>query len=85
MCMIHAENCDRSVAEDKSLPSNSYLVTYLKDNIVQHDIVICHKRADVFDMYWDKHRENLKKIEWTEGRVNPKLWGYKAKESKKKK
>ena len=83
MCMIHAENCDKSASKDKSLPSNSYLVTYLNGDNIQHDIVICHKRADVFDMYWDKHRENLKRIEWTEGRINPKLWGYKPKQSKK--
>lgn len=85
MCQIYAENCNKSAAKDKSLPTNSYVVTYLNEGNVQYDIVICHKRADVFDMYWDKYREQLKKIEWTEGRVNAKLWGYKSKESKKKK
>ena len=41
-------------------------------------------RADVFDMYWDKYRKDLKSIEWTDGTVSARLWGHKAKESKKK-
>lgn len=84
MCQVLKKNCDRVDAKDKSLPNNSYLVTYIVKDALQYDIVICNKRADIFDMYWDLHRENLKKIEWTSGTVNPKLWGYKAPDSKKK-
>jgi hypothetical protein len=36
-------------------------------------------------MYWDKYREGLQSIKWTDGRVNPKLWGIAPKEAKKKK
>jgi hypothetical protein len=36
-------------------------------------------------MYWDKYREGLKDIRWTDGKVNPKLWGNPPKEPKKKK
>jgi hypothetical protein len=36
-------------------------------------------------MYWDKFRENLKSIEFGYGRINPKLWGYKTPEKKKRK
>jgi hypothetical protein len=36
-------------------------------------------------MYWDKYREGLKDIRWTDGKVNPKLWGNEPKETKKKK
>jgi hypothetical protein len=36
-------------------------------------------------MYWDKYREGLKDIRWTDGKVNPKLWGVEPKEPKKKK
>ncbi len=85
MCNILHENCNPNLAKDKNLPTNSYIVAYLKEDKLTYDIVICHKRVDVFDLYWDKYREDLKKIQWTEGRINPKLWGYKAKEPKKRK
>jgi hypothetical protein len=84
MCIVHIENCDENAPKDKSLPVNSYLVTYHLDGKKICDIVICHKRADVFDMYWDKYRKDLKSIEWTDGTVSARLWGHKAKESKKK-
>lgn len=85
MCKIIHENCDESLAKDKTLPSNSYLVKYYNEDNLRYDIVICNKRSDIFDMYWDKYREGLKSIKWTEGRVNPKLWGVAPKEVKKKK
>jgi hypothetical protein len=85
MCQIVHSKCDKSAARDKSLPTNSYIVTYKLDDEIVYDIVICHKRSDVFDMYWDKYREDLKGISWTEGRINPKLWGYKEPEKKKRK
>jgi hypothetical protein len=85
MCKVLHENCDPKFAQDKSLPVNSYVVTYLLDTKVCYDIVICHKRVDVFDMYWDKHRSDLKSIEYTEGRISAKLWGYQQPDKKKKK
>jgi hypothetical protein len=85
MCKIIHENCDASMAEDKTLPSNSYLVNYYNEDNLRYDIVICNKRSDIFDMYWDKYREGLQSIKWTDGRVNPKLWGIAPKEAKKKK
>jgi hypothetical protein len=85
MCKVLHENCNKSLAKDRSLPINSFLVTYILDDKTAYDIVICHKRSDIFDMYWDKHRSNLKIIEWTEGRISPKMWGYQPKGDKKKK
>jgi len=85
MCRILHENCDRSLAEDKTLPCDSYLVEYLIDGIVAYDIVWCTKRVDIFDMYWDKYRENLKSIQWTDGKVNSKLWSNQNSEKNKKK
>jgi hypothetical protein len=77
MCKVVHEKCEKEVAKDKSLPVNSYLVTYLLEDKLTYDIVICNKRANAFDIYWDKYRENLKSIEWTDGKVNAKTWGYK--------
>lgn len=85
MCRVLHENCDRSLAKDRALPVDSYLVEYLIDNAIVYDIVICGKRSDIFDMYWDRYRENLKSIEWTDGRVSSKLWRSQNPENKKKK
>jgi hypothetical protein len=84
MCKVVHENCEKEAAKDKSLPLNSYLVTYFLEDKLAYDIVVCNKRVSVFDMYWDKYRENLKDIKWTDGKVNPKTWGYKPPEKKKK-
>jgi hypothetical protein len=84
MCKVLHQNCKKDLSSDKSLPINSYLVTYLIDGEVAYDIVMCNKISDIFDMYWDNIRENLKSIIWTDGRVNPKMWGYEPKEEKKK-
>jgi hypothetical protein len=85
MCKIVHQDCSKELAKDKSLPLNSYLVTYSLDNETRYDIVVCNKRSQIFDMYWDKYREGLKDIRWTDGKVNPKLWGVEPKEPKKKK
>ncbi len=82
MRILH-QNCDPSVANDKSLPCNSYLVWYDIDGAIAYDLVITNKKVDIFDHYWDKYREGLKGFKQSEGRVNPKLWGAQApKESK---
>jgi hypothetical protein len=68
------QNIDPSLAKDKTLPSHSYIVSYYLDGKKCHDIAIGHKRAAIFDLYWDLYRNDLISIEWTDGRVNPKLW-----------
>jgi len=68
------ENCDPELANDRSLPCTAYLVEYIKDDITQWDIVICSKKVDIFDHYWDRYRENLIGFTQTEGRANPKVW-----------
>ena len=83
-CKIVHENCDKSLAKDTSLPLNSYLITYIVDNEVRYDIVISNKRTHIFDVYLDKYREGFKDMRWTDGKVNPKFWGIKPKEEKKK-
>ena len=83
MCKILHQNCEKETAKDKSLPLNSYLVTYISDEETLYDIVICNKQVEIFDMYWDKYREGLKDIRWTDGRVNPKLWQSQTEKKKK--
>lgn len=68
------QNCDPKLANDRSLSYTTYLVTYEIDGAIAYDIVITDKKVDIFDYYWDKYREGLKKFRQTEGRTNPKLW-----------
>jgi len=77
-------SCDPSVADDRSLPYTAYLVTYLLDGQETYDLVICNKKVEIFDYYWDLYRENLITFKQTEGRVNPKLWQDPTKKEKKK-
>ena len=84
MKIIH-ENCDKELAEDRTLPYTAYLVEYRLDGLTRFDIVTAPKRVDIFDHYWDKYREGFVNMTQTEGRVNPKLWGYSSSDKKKKK
>ena len=76
MQVIH-EKCEKSAAEDKTLPRNAYLVTYVLEDKVTYDIVMADGKSDVFDEYWDKYKEGLQKIDWAEGNVKPSLWNRK--------
>ena len=80
--VIHV-NCDPSAAQDSSLPRDSYLVTYGDDGSQQYDIVQ-GLQSDIFDHYWDKYRD-VRGMKWTDGKSNPKMWGYKQPDKKKRK
>ena len=70
-------DCDPTLAQDKSLPNNAFLVEYLQDGMTHFDIVTAPKQVDIFDDYWDKYRHDFQGMTQTEGRVNPKLWSPK--------
>ena len=75
MATIHLkDDCDPSFADNRKLPYNSFLVTYVVDGETKHDVVSSNKKVDVFDEYWDKYRTGLISITQTEGRVNPKIF-----------
>jgi len=82
MRIIH-QNCEPEAANDKSLPYNTYLVTYMIDGALAYDLVQANKGVDIFDYYWDRYRNDIKGWKQSEGRVNPKLWGNQVKEEKK--
>lgn len=73
-CKIIHSDCDPTLAQDKSLPYNTFLVEYLQDGMTHFDIASGPKQVDIFDDYWDKYRHDLINMTQTEGRVNPKLW-----------
>ena len=81
--VIHAD-CDADLAKDRSLPNNSCLVIYIESNKRKYDIVMSSKMSLIFDEYYDRYKDNLISIIYTEGRVNPRMWGVEVKEDKKK-
>lgn len=71
---ILISNCEPSAAKDKSLPRNTYLVKCVNEDDQWYDIVMgC--RFDIFDAYYDRFGNVIKKMSWTEGTINPKMWG----------
>lgn len=84
MIKIINENCNAEQANDRSLPYNCYLVEYELDGIPAFDLTISDKQMDLFDYYWDNYKSALKGWKQSEGRVNPRLWGNKQPEKKKK-
>ena len=82
---IYNADCAKSAANDKSLPTSAYLVTYKIDAQTKYDIVMAQKCVNIFDFYWDHLRSDLISIALTQGTVNPKMWGYTCPENKKKK
>ena len=84
-CEILFERATMIQAKDSSLPNDAYLIWYDVDDETFMDVTRCRKRVDLFDFYYDKYGPgSVRKIDFGYGRVNPKLWGYKAPEKKKK-
>ncbi len=80
--IIH-KDCDKSLSKDKSLPVDSYIVTYLVKDKEKYDIVQTGSKVELFDAYCDEYGKGaLKEIKWTDGRVNPRVYGYVRKETK---
>ena len=58
------EKCPKDKANDKKLPSDSFVVSYNDKEELKYDIVRASAQVDVFDAYYDKYK-NVKGIEWT--------------------
>ena len=84
-CEILLEKTVLSKAKDSSFPNDAYLIWYIVDGEEYIDLTRTTKRVNLFDMYYDKYGPgSVQKIDFGYGRVNPKLWGYKQPEKKKK-
>lgn len=84
-CEILLEKTTLEKAKDSSFPSDAYLIWYTLNGENYLDLVR-GSRIRIFDMYYDRYGTGVvKKIDFGYGRVNPKLWGYKQPESKKRK
>ena len=83
-CQVLLENTTLEKANDKSLPTDGFLVWYNVDGNELLDVTRSSKQVNVFDLYYDKYGKELKRIEWGFGTINPSQWGYKQPEKKKK-
>lgn len=84
-CQILLEKTTLEAAKDKSFPNDARLIWYIVDGVQYMDLTRCSKVSKLFDMYYDKYGKGaVQKIDFGYGSVNPKLWGYKQPESKKK-
>ena len=82
-CQILLENTTLAKANDKSFPRDAFLVWYNVDGNELLDVTRSGKQANIFDMYYDRYKKNLKRIEYGFGTINPSQWGYKSPEKKK--
>ena len=70
------ENCNQEEMSDKTLPSDAYVVTYKIEGRLRNDLVRCHAKVNIFDMYYDKFGgDSIISIEYGPGTVSPKIWG----------
>ena len=84
-CEVLLEKTTFEKVKDPSFPNDAYLIWYLDDGVQYMDLVRCHKKVNLFDMYYDKYGPGaVQKIDFGYGRTNPKLWGYKQPEKKRK-
>jgi hypothetical protein len=83
-CEILIQNGSYSDVCTKDAPNDAYIVKYIAEGKSCFDLTR-GTRVRIFDMYWDKFRNNLINIDFGYGRINPKLWGYQAPQKKKRK
>jgi hypothetical protein len=85
-CEILLEKTTLQQANDPSYPLDANFVYYTVDGKDYIDLCRSSKKVNIFDMYYDNYGPgSVKKIEWGPGKVNPKIWGYKPPESKRRK
>lgn len=83
-CQILLEKTTLEKAKDFSFPSDAYLIWYLEKGKEYLDLTRCNKKVQLFDMYYDKYGPgSIQKIDFSYGRVNPRIWGIKKPEKKK--
>ena len=72
-------------AEDRSLPTDAFNVTYIVDGKEYLDVTRSTKMVNVFDMYYDRYGKGaVQKIDFGYGTIRPNLWGAKVTPKRKK-
>ena len=83
-CEILVSNGTLEDVHTTQAPNDAWVIKYTVDDKVCLDLSR-GTRTKLFDMYYDKFRKGLKSIEYGNGTVSPKLWGYQTKTARKKK
>jgi hypothetical protein len=84
-CEVLKQNCTLEEAKVTDVPNDAYIVSYEINGNVCYDLTRCGKRANLFDMYYDNLGPVVRKIQWGCGKFDPRFWGYKSPEKKKRK
>ena len=71
------QEIDLDKFNDKGLPTDTHIVTYIFDGVTKYDVVRGYTMVDIFDAYHDKLREHGKvvKIAFGYGNIRPNLYG----------
>ena len=83
-CEILVENGSPADVQTKDAPTDASIVTYTVDG-KEHQDLTRGTRVSIFDMYYDKFKKGLKKIDYGYGTIKPNLWGYQSAQGPKKK
>ena len=67
------EKCEKDKADDKKLPSDSFLVTYKVEEDLKYDVTRAGSQLELFDHYYDTYK-NVQGIAWTKGIVTPRTY-----------
>jgi hypothetical protein len=85
-CQILLEKTTLDKAKDASFPNDAYLIWYIVEGKQHVDLTRCKRKVNLFDMYYDRYGPGaVQKIDFGYGRTNPRLWGAKQPEKKKRK
>ena len=83
-CEILVENGSLADVQTREAPTDASIITYTVDG-KEHQDLVRGTRVKLFDMYYDKFKKGLKKIDYGCGTIKPNLWGYQTQGPKKKK
>ena len=83
-CEILVSNGSLEDVSVTQAPNDALIVTYTINQKTHLDLTR-GARSRVFDMYWDKFKSGLKKIDYGNGKISPKLWGYQSASTSRKK
>ena len=82
-CQLIAENATTEQIEDRKLPTDTMIVSYMVEDNLQKDL--CRgSTVRIFDLYYDKFgKGSIQGIDYGHGTISPIQWGYKAPPPKK--
>ena len=83
-CTIIIEDGTFVDVSTRQAPTDAYIIKYLYEDKIHFDLTRGTK-ITLFDMYWDKFKDNLKSIGYGNGTIKPNLWGYQSPKLKGKK